>query len=70
MSEVKLSERTEKRVKMLIDRGLYKQTGDVLDAAMELLIRHQMEIDSKKQAESYSCDKTCKCLQKKTMSKN
>lgn len=53
MSRLKPTERTERRVQMFIDRGIYKQKVDVLDAAVALLVERQMELDSKRQAEEY-----------------
>jgi hypothetical protein len=38
---------------MFIDRGIFKQKTDVMDAAMDLLVKRQMEIDSAIQAEEY-----------------
>ena len=63
MSRLKPTERTERRVQMFIDRGIFKQKTDVLDAAVELLVRQQMELDSKKQAESYVPDENVALLQ-------
>lgn len=67
MAKLKPSERTERRVQMFIDRGIYKQKVDVLDAAVELLVRHQMELESKKQAESYKQDENIQKLQMETI---
>ncbi len=67
MAKLKPSERTERRVQMFIDRGIYKQKVDVLDAAVELLVRHQMELESKKQAESYKQDENVQKLQMETI---
>ena len=67
---LKPTERTERRVQMFIDRGIFKQKTDVLDAAIEMLVRHQMEIDSKKQAEEYKPDDIVQILQMKTASGN
>lgn len=49
---LKPNERTERRVQMFLDRGIFKQKTDVMDAAVELLMRHQMELDSIHQAEA------------------
>ena len=67
MSRLKPTERTERRVQMFIDRGIFKQKTDVLDAAIELLVRKQMEIDSKRQSEEYTPDKTVSLMQEATM---
>ena len=67
MSRLKPTERTERRVQMFIDRGIFKQKTDVLDAAVELLVRHQMEVDSRKQAEEFKPDSAVLFAQEATI---
>ena len=43
---------------MLVDRGIYKSPADVIAAAIDLLICHQMKEDSVKQREEYGEDET------------
>jgi hypothetical protein len=52
---------------MFIDRGIFKQKTDVLDAAVELLVRHQMEVDSRKQAEEFKPDSAVLFAQEATL---
>ncbi len=63
MSRLKPSDRTERRIQMFIDRSLFKHKTDVLDAAVELLVRKQMQEDSLKQNESYRTDIVAQQLQ-------
>ena len=67
MGRLKPSERTERRVQMFVDRGLFKQKTDVMDAAIELLVRQQMEKESVEQAARYQTDETAIFMQEDTL---
>lgn len=56
MMRPKLEGITEERVKLFLERGIFKTQAEVLFAAMELLIEHQLEEDSKSWNESSTPD--------------
>jgi Arc/MetJ-type ribon-helix-helix transcriptional regulator len=61
----KVDDRTGRRVQMFVDKGIFKNKTEVISAAVELLVKNQIEIDSRRQAEDYTADENTAKLQKK-----
>jgi len=58
MSRTNLSKITLKRIKLLIDRGLFKDRSDLLNKAVESLCRDQLEKDCESIVKPHSKKKT------------